>query len=56
MNDGKELKRLRVWAERLERTHRSSQAMLVRQMIWEIEQGATWLAQMRALGIETPNA
>jgi len=56
MNDVKELKRLRAWAEKLERAGRNAQAILVRQMVWEIEAGSTWLEQMRALGIETPDA
>jgi len=54
MNQAEEIATLKRWAERLEREHRSAQALLVRNMVFEIEAGAPWLTIMREKGIQIP--
>lgn len=45
----KKVAELRQWADRCERQGRTSQAILVRNMAYEIEHGAPWLAQLSQL-------
>ena len=45
---------LKHWAERCEREGRFAQSILVRNIVWEIEQGAPWLEIMAEHNIEVP--
>jgi len=45
---------LKRWADRCEREGRPMQALLVRNMAWEVENGAPWLKIMAELGTEIP--
>ena len=45
---------LKHWAERCEREGRFAQSILVRNIVWEIEQGATELEIMAEHNIEVP--
>ena len=45
----KKVAELRQWADRCEREKRPAQAILVRNMAFEIERGAPWLAQLSQL-------
>jgi hypothetical protein len=42
------------WAERCEKEGRTAQAILVRNMAFEAEQGVPWLEIMRKHGFEIP--
>lgn len=47
---------LKRWAARLEREHRFAQAILVKNMAWEVEHGAKWLEIMAAQGVTIPDS
>jgi len=46
-DEQKKVAELRVWADRCQREGRPAQAILVRNMAFEIEHGAPWLEIMK---------